>query len=270
MKITMIGAGAMGGTTVEGLLRSGAFSNSDVCVADPSATVLQKFSNLGVQAITDNATAARQADIVCVCVKPWLVERVLTGIKDALSPQRQLLVVIAAGVASKSIKEWLGAQCPPLFLVIPNIAIAQLSSMTFIVPVGTAAGDATPYAGATDEQTRVVRDIFGRMGQTLLTDEQHLAAGTTLASCGIAYAMRYIRAAAEGGVELGFKADEAKEIVMQTVLGAVRLLEASGLHPEAAIDMVTTPGGVTIKGLNEMEHAGFTSSVIRGLKAGAK
>jgi pyrroline-5-carboxylate reductase len=57
---------------------------------------------------------------------------------------------------------------------------------------------------------------------------------------------------------------------MQTMLGAVKLLEASGLHPEAAIDLVTTPGGVTIKGLNEMEHAGFTSAVIRGLKAGAK
>ena len=104
----------------------------------------------------------------------------------------------------------------------------------------------------------------------ILSDEQHLAAGTTLTSCGIAYAMRYIRAASEGGVELGFKADDAKAIVMQTMKGAVELLEASGLHPEAAIDLVTTPGGVTIKGLNEMEHAGFTSAVIRGLKAGAK
>jgi pyrroline-5-carboxylate reductase len=112
--------------------------------------------------------------------------------------------------------------------------------------------------------------IFNEMGNTLITDEKHLAAGTTLASCGIAYAMRYIRAASEGGVELGFKADDAKKIVMQTMKGAVELLEASGMHPEAAIDLVATPGGVTIKGLNEMEHAGFTSAVIRGLKAGAK
>jgi pyrroline-5-carboxylate reductase len=82
--------------------------------------------------------------------------------------------------------------------------------------------------------------------------------------------MRYVRAASEGGVELGFKADDAKQIVMQTMRGAVELLQATGLHPEAAIDLVTTPGGVTIKGLNEMEHAGFTSAVIRGLKAGAK
>jgi pyrroline-5-carboxylate reductase len=120
------------------------------------------------------------------------------------------------------------------------------------------------------QQIATIQALFDEMGNTILTDEAHLGAGTTLASCGIAYAMRYIRAAAEGGVELGFKADDAKRIVMQTMKGAVSLLEASGLHPEAAIDLVTTPGGVTIKGLNEMEHAGFTSAVIRGLKAGAK
>ena len=196
---------------------------------------------------------------MCVVVKPWLVETVLSGIKSVLNPQKQLLIVIAAGVSSESIKTWLGQNCPPLFLVIPNIAIAQLQSMTFVVPVD-----------ATEEQTKTIIDIFDEMGDTLLTDEKHLAAGTTLASCGIAYAMRYIRAASEGGVELGFKADEAKKIVMQTMRGAVELLAETGLHPEAAIDMVTTPGGVTIKGLNEMEHAGFTSAVIRGLKAGAK
>jgi pyrroline-5-carboxylate reductase len=148
----------------------------------------------------------------------------------------------------------------PTFLVIPNIAIAQLQSMTFIVPA----------LAAETQHTEQVVALFNSMGHSLITDEQHLAAGTTLASCGIAYAMRYIRAAAEGGVELGFKADQAKQIVMQTMRGAVELLEASGLHPEAAIDLVTTPGGVTIKGLNEMEHAGFTSSVIKGLKAGVK
>ena len=115
-----------------------------------------------------------------------------------------------------------------------------------------------------------MKQLLDSMGQTIITEERLLGAGTTLASCGIAYAMRYVRAASEGGVELGFKADDAKQIVLQTMKGAVELLQATGLHPEAAIDLVTTPGGVTIKGLNEMEHAGFTSSVIRGLKAGAK
>ena len=260
MKIAVIGAGAMGGATVEGLIKGQYFKNDDITVADPSQAVTEKFAKMGISVTSDNKLAADTADIVCVVVKPWLVERVLKDIKPELDPKKQILIVIAAGVSSESIKGWLGEKCPPLFLVIPNIAIAEMASMTFIVPCGAEA----------QHHTELVEAIFGEMGNTLITDEQHLAAGTTLASCGIAYAMRYIRAASEGGVELGFKADDAKKIVMQTMKGAVELLEASSMHPEAAIDLVTTPGGVTIKGLNEMEHAGFTSAVIRGLKAGAK
>ena len=258
MKIAVIGAGAMGGSTVKGLIATGQEKAQDITVSDPSEKVLQQFAEMGTSVTSDNAAAVIGADVVMVFVKPWLVEPVLKGIKDTMDYEKQLLVVVAAGVPSAKIKEWMGAPIP-FFLVIPNIAIAQLSSMTFIVPVD-----------ATTEETAKIIDLFDEMGDTLITDEQHLGAGTTLASCGIAYAMRYIRAAAEGGVELGFRADDAKRIVMQTVEGAVKLLEATGLHPEAAIDMVTTPGGVTIKGLNEMEHAGFTSAVIRGLKAGAK
>lgn len=249
----------MGGATVEGLIKGQYFKNEDITVADPSQAVMEKFAKMGISVTTDNKLAADTADIVCVVVKPWLVERVLKDIKPKLDAKRQILIVIAAGVSSESIKAWLGESCPPLFLVIPNIAIAEMASMTFVVPVG-----------ASEKDIKTVTEIFDEMGSTLITDEQHLAAGTTLASCGIAYAMRYVRAASEGGVELGFKADDAKAIVMQTMKGAVELLEASGMHPEAAIDLVTTPGGVTIKGLNEMEHAGFTSAVIRGLKAGLK
>lgn len=248
----------MGGAAVEGLIRGRSFKNEDITVADPALQVVEKFARQGVSVTTDNQMAAQDADIVCVCVKPWLVEKVLKDIQPVLNAKRQVLILIAAGISSKQVKEWL-PDCPPLFLVIPNIAIAQMASMTFVVPIG-----------ASEAHIQTVKAIFDEMGTTLFTDEAHLAAGTTLASCGIAYAMRYIRAASEGGVELGFKADDAKQIVMQTVKGAVKLLAASGLHPEAAIDLVTTPGGVTIKGLNEMEHAGFTSAVIRGLKAGLK
>ena len=258
MKISVIGAGAMGGATVEGMIKADYFDNNSIIVSDPSEVVLKKFSEQGIRTMTDNAQAAKEADVVMVVVKPWLVEQVLKGIAPALNAEK-ILIVIAAGVPSDKIQEWIGISMP-LFLCIPKIASAQLASMTFLVD----------WSAASLQHKETVKGIFDAMGNTLFTDEAHLAAGTTLASCGIAYAMRYVRAASEGGVELGFKADQAKEIVMQTMLGAVKLLEASGLHPEAAIDLVTTPGGVTIKGLNEMEHAGFTSAVIRGLKAGAK
>ena len=263
MKISIIGAGAMGGAMAEGLIKGDYIKNEDICISDPSRISRDKFADMGITATPSNQLAAQGADVVCVVVKPWLVEQVLKGIREVMDYDKQILIVVAAGVKSESIKEWMtkdGGKMIPTFLVIPNIAIAQLASMTFIAP-----------AIAVEQQhVDQVKELFDTMGKSIITDEQHLGAGTTLASCGIAYAMRYIRAASEGGVELGFKADEAKQIVMQTMKGAVELLEATGLHPEAAIDLVTTPGGVTIKGLNEMEHAGFTSSVIRGLKAGAK
>lgn len=259
MKIAIIGAGAMGGATAEGLLNSNLLNASDITISDPCKRILDKFALKGTSITTDNQAAITEADVVMVFVKPWLVQQVLTGIRPVFKPQQQCLIVIAAGVSSAQIAEWMGFTQEAFFLCIPNIAIAQRQSMTFLVPVH-----------ATDEETNQVKALFDELGKTILTDEQHLAAGTTLASCGIAYAMRYIRAAAEGGVELGFKADDAKRIVMQTIKGAIGLLEETGMHPETAIDLVTTPGGVTIKGLNEMEHAGFTSAVIKGLKAGAK
>ena len=262
MKIAIIGAGAMGGAIAEGLIKGTYIDNENITVSDPSAEARKHFADLGITATPSNQLAAQGADVVCVVVKPWLVEQVLTGLRDVLDYEQQKLVVVAAGVKSESICQWLAKdeRMIPLFLCIPNIAIAQPQSMTCLVP----------SVGTQPQHTEQVKALFDSMGQTLLTDEQHLAAGTTLASCGIAYAMRYIRAASEGGVELGFKADEAKQVVMQTMRGAVELLQATGMHPEQAIDLVTTPGGLTIRGLNEMEHAGFTSSVIRGLKAGAK
>lgn len=259
MKISVIGAGAMGGAIVEGLLKTNTYLPTDITVSDPYQPILDHFAEKGASVTTDNNLAVKGADIVMVVVKPWLVANVLSNIKNSLDYNRQLLVLVAAGIHSESIIELMakdGEGTLPFFLTIPNIAIAELQSMTFIVPIG-----------ATTTQTATVKGIFDELGDTIITEERLLPAGTTLASCGIAYAMRYVRAAVEGGVELGFKAKDAEKIVLQTVKGAVELLQATGEHPESAIDKVTTPGGVTIRGLNEMEHAGFTSAVIRGLKA---
>ena len=249
----------MGGALVEGLLKSDTILAGDITVADPTEAKLVRYAEQGASVPTDNAIAAQGSDIVAVVVKPWIVQRVIEEIKPVLDYKKQMLVVVAAGVKSEQISGWLddGAGVLPFFLVIPNIAIAEKQSMTFIVPVG-----------ASDSQTATVKAVFDELGGSIVTEERLLAAGTTLASCGIAYAMRYVRASVEGGVEMGFKAADAEKIVLQTVRGAVELLQTTGQHPEAAIDQVTTPGGVTIKGLNEMEHAGFTSAVIRGLKAG--
>lgn len=251
----------MGGAMADGFIKSGAVKPADISVANPTAQKLEHFALQGASVTTDNKTAAEGADIVVIAVKPWLVEQVVNELKPVLNYTRQTIITVAAGIGGNQFTAWLNKDdvVPQTFIVIPNTAIAVLASMTFIVPVN-----------ATADTTAIVKALFDNVGQTMVTDERHLSAGMTLASCGIAYAMRYVRAAAEGGVELGFKADMAKDIVLQTMKGAVELLQANGNHPEAEIDKVCTPGGLTIHGLNEMEHAGFTSAVIRGLKAAAK
>lgn len=251
----------MGGAMADGFIKSGAVKPADISVANPTAQKLEHFALQGASVTTDNKTAAEGADIVIIAVKPWLVEQVVNELKPVLNYTRQTIITVAAGISGSQFTAWLKKDdaVPQTFIVIPNTAIAVLASMTFIVPVN-----------ATADTTTTIKALFDNVGQTMVTDERHLSAGMTLASCGIAYAMRYVRAAAEGGVELGFKADMAKDIVLQTMKGAVELLQANGNHPEAEIDKVCTPGGLTIRGLNEMEHAGFTSAVIRGLKAGVK
>lgn len=251
----------MGGAMADGFIKSGAVKPADISVANPTAQKLEHFALQGASVTTDNKTAAEGADIVIIAVKPWLVEQVVNELKPVLNYTRQTTITVAAGISGSQFTAWLKKDdaVPQTFIVIPNTAIAVLASMTFIVPVN-----------ATADTTSTIKALFDNVGQAMVTDERHLSAGMTLASCGIAYAMRYVRAAAEGGVELGFKADMAKDIVLQTMKGAVELLQANGNHPEAEIDKVCTPGGLTIRGLNEMEHAGFTSAVIRGLKAAAK
>ena len=138
----------------------------------------------------------------------------------------------------------------------PNTAIAVKESVNFV-----ASENASPV------QIEIINNLFNELGLTITIEERLMTACTALSSCGIAYAFRYIRAAIEGAVELGIYPEMAKNVILQTLTGAVTLLETNGSHPEVEIDRVTTPGGITIKGLNAMEEAGFTNAVIKGLKA---
>ena len=162
----------MGGSTVEGLLSCSGLNASDICVAEPCQCVLDKLAKKGVSTTTDNAMAVIGADMVMVFVKPWLVEQVLKGIKDSMDYDKQALVVVAAGISSAQIEEWMKGEdgrLPDFFLCIPNIAIAQRQSMTFLVA-----------AHASEEATERVKAVFDDLGETILTDEQHLAASFPL------------------------------------------------------------------------------------------
>ncbi len=260
MKVSIIGAGAMGASVASGLVAYGK-GRYEITASNPSAAPLAKLAGMGVSVTHDNCEAVAGADVVVVAVKPWIIEGVLKEIKPVLDYERQTVVAIVAGVPGAQLAEWLDrdGQLPTLVISMPNTAMSVAQSMTFLVPVSAA-----------DEKMRDTVAMFDCLGETMVIDEKHLPAATALASCGIAYAMRYVRASVEGGVELGFKAREAQRMVVQTLRGAAELLSVDGAHPESEIDKVTTPGGITIRGLNEMEHSGFTSAVIKGLKASVK
>lgn len=257
MKLTVIGAGNMGGATARGLLSAGAVAPADLTVTDANEKALAFFKEQGANVTTDNRAAVAQADMVVIVVKPWVVPLVLEQIKG-IDLGGKTVVCMAAGVKPEVILPSL-AEDTDLVYVIPNTAIEIGQAVIFV----------SPYR-AREEAAQAVAALFGRVGLVKKVDFAHLGGAISLSSCGIAYAMRYIRAAVEGGVELGFYPGEATEVVCQTVIGAASLIAAHKSHPEAEIDKVTTPGGLTIKGLNAMEEAGFTDAVIKGLKAGSK
>lgn len=253
-KIAIIGVGNMGGAIAVGLVKSGSVNASNISVGDRKEATLQKMSDLGVNAFKNNLEAAKDADVIIVAVKPYHIEGVINEIKPILSPDK-IFISIVAGVGIEDLGEMAGADIP-IFRVMPNTAIALQESLTCISANGN-----------TDKHKAYVIDMFDKLGKTIEIPEELMAAATVLSSCGIAYALRYIRAAMQGGIEIGFSAEMAQLITAQTVKGATELILQSGNHPEREIDKVTTPMGVTITGLNEMEHKGFSSSLIQGLMA---
>ncbi len=256
-KIAIIGAGNMGGAIARGLLKSGSVQAEDIFVSDRKESILDEMRSLKVQISTDNVDAVRRADVVIIAVKPYHIESVVDEIKQELTPDK-IFISIVAGVGIEELGKMAGKEIP-IFRVMPNTAIALQESLTCI-----------SANGYTEKFRGYVKELFDKLGKTVEIPEELMAAATVLSSCGIAYALRYIRAAMQGGIEIGFGAEMAQFITAQTVKGATELILQSGNHPEREIDKVTTPRGVTITGLNEMEHKGFSASLIQGVLASYK
>ena len=264
MKVTIIGAGNMGGSVALGFAAFGALPASNITVTARHDSSLERFRPSGILTSTDNRSAVRDADIVFYAVKPWQMEDVLKETSPELDYDRQMVVSIAPGITAEQFRTWLekDGRMPALAYVIPNTAIEIGESMTYISPVT-----------ASPEQTALLKELFDKVGKTDVVPLGQMLAGTSLASCGIAYAMRYISASAEGGAQLGLDEGRIGGAVCQTVRGAAALVDAKGHDPEREIDRVTTPNGLTIRGLKAMEEAGFSDAVIKGLtviKAPAK
>ncbi|HNX55514.1 MAG TPA: pyrroline-5-carboxylate reductase [Prolixibacteraceae bacterium] len=253
-RITIIGGGNLGGAIAFGLIKSKQIEPSAITVTRRRLNLLDKLKEEGVNITSDNVEAAKDADIIILAIKPYQVLAIVDEILPVLKLS-QIVISLVAGVGLQKLEESIGLRAL-IFRAMPNTAIAIQESMTLI-----------STNVKSEESRNLVVKIFNQLGETLIISEELMAAATVLASCGIAYALRYMRAAMQGGIEIGFGAEMAQFITAQTVKGATGLILESGRHPEQEIDKVTTPRGITITGLNEMEHKGFSSSLIQGIIA---
>ena len=251
-RIAIIGGGNLGTAIAEGLLKSKFCKAADITITKRNTDTLKALQERGINVTNKNDTAVRNSELVILAVKPFQAMDVLNSFKGALTP-KHILVSVVSGVLIKDIESTIKKKLP-VFRAMPNTAIAIQESMTCL-----------SFSNAAAAQINFVKELFAVLGKVSVIDEKLMDAATVLGACGTAFAMRYIRANIQGGIEIGFDAVTANLIAAQTVKGAAELLLQKGTHPEQEIDKVTTPKGCTIAGLNEMEHQGFSSSLIKGI-----
>ena len=252
MKIAIIGGGNLGTAITEGLLNSKFCKAADITITKRNITTLKHLSDKGVQVTSNNNEAVKKSELVLLAVKPFQVAEVIANLKKDLT-SKHVLVSVITGVSLNDLAE-MAKKKIAVFRAMPNTAIAIQQSMTCI-----------SHANASSTQIEFVKKLFETVGKVTMIEDKLMDAATVLGACGTAYAMRYIRANIQGGIEIGFDSVTATLIAAQTVKGAAELLLQKGTHPEQEIDKVTTPKGCTIAGLNEMEHQGFSSSLIKGI-----
>lgn len=242
----------MGGGMARGLLASG-FQPSLITLSNPSSGKLGPFADAGCGVTTSNSEAVEGQDIVFVCVKPWKVEEVLAEIRPSLE-KNCVVGVVAASVSRAQIASWLPEKRS--YIVIPNTGINVNKSMTLITDVNS-----------DDESRTMLTGVLDLLGEVMELSEVQLPAATAVASCGIAYLMRFVRAAEQAGVQMGLRPAEARKLAAGAMAGAGALLLQPSAHPETEIDKVTTPGGLTIRGLNTLDAEGFSGAVIKAFLA---
>lgn len=253
-KIAIIGGGNLGTAMAMGLIKSEFVTANAITITKRNTLTLAGLASVGVNVSADNVQAVKDAQIVLLAVKPFQIKEVLEAIAPELT-SNHILISVVTGINLEEMRSVIQKDIP-LFRAMPNTAIAIQESITCISSINS-----------TEEEKNYVNSLFSTLGKIALIDEKLMNAATVLGACGTAFAMRYIRANIQGGIEIGFDAATASLIAAQTVKGAAELLLTTHTHPEQEIDKVTTPKGCTIAGLNEMEHQGFSSSLIKGIAA---
>lgn len=251
-KIGIIGCGNLGLSLLKGFRKQ--YPNAIIYGTRRNPESLAEFASEKTIFTSDNQLVIQECDFLIIALKPYTILEFLAQYKARFSSNRHTIISVATGKTLNEISLALENDNFSLYRAMPNTAADVQESMTAL-------------SGLKDPLNRKneVESLFQTIGNTVWIDEQLMESATILGACGIAYVLRFIRAMIQGGIEVGFDAKTANLIVSQTVKGAAELLIKNGLHPEEEIDKVTTPKGCTIVGLNEMEHSGFSSALIKGI-----
>ena len=257
-RIAILGAGNIGSAIAKGLVAAGIAPSGQITLTRRNAESLAALRSEGFDVTADNTTAVRSSDLIFLAVTPQQLNALLAEISQSVDGRRHTVVSIVSGATIAQIRKRLGNEVV-VIRAMPNTAIAIRQSMTCL---------------STDRDDReslsLVRKLFDALGRTLVVEEGLMVPATALCACGIAFFLRAIRAASQGGIEIGFHAGDALLMAAQTARGAASLLVEGGNHPEGEVDRVTTPQGCTITGLNQMEHHGFSSALIKGIVTSAE
>ncbi len=251
-KIAIIGTGNLGKAIANGLLLSNIIKPNNLTLTRRKVNKLNSFANKGVKVTSDNIEATKLSDIIIICVKPHKFETVIKEISPEFN-DNHILISTITGLEIKDIAKILKKDIP-IYRAMPNTAISIQESMTCI---------STNKLG--ESKIEIIKNIFDKLGKCVVIDDELMGAATVLAASGIAFALRYIRASMQAGIEIGFNSELSQLIASQTVKGASSLVVTENTHPESEVDKVTTPLGITITGLNKMEYNGFSSSIIQGV-----
>lgn len=251
-KIAVIGCGNLGLALVKGLRKH--YPEALIYGTRRNPEGLQPLADDRTIFTADNKRALQECDTIILALKPFTILDFVREHAASFDASRHTVISVATGIRIQELSFALGQDDYSVFRAMPNTAADVQESMT-----------ALSVHNDPLNKKATVEALFEAIGETVWIDEQLMESATILGACGVAYALRFIRAMIQGGIEVGFDSKTANKIVNQTVKGAAELLIRNGLHPEEEIDKVTTPKGCTIVGLNEMEHSGFSSALIKGI-----
>jgi pyrroline-5-carboxylate reductase len=254
-KIGFIGTGKMGEALIKGILHAGLVTPGNIYASDMDLTKLQLLEKEHkIKICKDNCAAVIDSDVLIIAVKPQIVPAVLSEIKNSI--KNQLVISIAAGVTIETFEKNL-PHGTKVVRVMPNISATVMEAASAISPGSAVSKDDTAVAAA----------IFNAIGRTVILPENLMDAVTGLSGSGPAYIFMIIEALADGGVHEGLDRNTAKLLAAQTVLGAARMVLDGGSHTGELKDMVTSPGGTTIRGLRVMEEQGVRIAIMNAVIA---